>query len=515
MKKVKTLTAVCLLAAASAVSTTAQPAGKKTLIELYVMSHCPYGVQAENGLFPALKALGDSVDLNLAYIADETPGAVGKPAVFNSMHGPNEAEEDIRQLCARKLHPDKWLDYVLALNTDISADWKPAAAKAGLDPKELENCFSSGDGKALFSESIKAAKARSANSSPTVYIDGKEYKGGRGEKSFTMALCDAMKARGQSEPEACRKALLLPDEPGTGGSGDCGNAPAPVKFNIRIVQDSGCNECGPTLLDALKQRHPAAVVTQIEASSPEGKALIARHGARALPLYVLDKEVEKENGFSDLLNSFYGKSAGGYVIKPGPDTYTPAVRLDRAVNPRQLDMFVDALSPFAARVESELFTLLSNPMFKDLTFSMHFIVQESVKADPLPGGHKSDGVRAASLDEMSDVSAGPLTSWSGEAGVRESLLQACLFQHVSFGNYIAYLGCRNVSLGDVNRSAACLKPDAVIEKCIGGGEGESLLRHDAETVRKLEINTSAAVLWENRYGPFGWHAVDLRRLLVQ
>ncbi len=511
MKKIKTLTAVCLLAAVSAA---AQPAdNKKALVELYVMSQCPYGVQAENGLFPALKALGDSVDLSLAYIAEETPGADGKPAGFQSMHGPGEAEENIRQLCARKLYPGKWLDYVLAYNTDIKADWKPAAVKAGLDSQKLEACSSSEEGKKMFSESIKAAKARKANSSPTIYIEGKEYRGGRGVKSFTLALCNAMKTRGQEEPEACRKALLLPDEPVAGGSGDCGNAPPPVKFNIQVVKESGCGECAPTLLDALKLKHPAAVVKQVEASSPEGKALLALHGARALPLYVLDKEVEKENSFSELLNSYYGKSADGYVIKPGPDTYMPTVRLDRVVKPRQLDLYVDVLSPLTAKAESELFSLLSDPMFKDLTFSMHFIVQEGVKADPLPGSQKAGGVRAASLKEMADVSPGPLISGSGEAGVQESLLQACLFQHVSFGNYIAYLACRNVSLSDSNRSAACLKPDKVIEKCVKEGEGESFLRQDAKTVRELEINTSAAVLWENRYGPFSWQGVDLRRLL--
>jgi len=68
-------------------------------------------------------------------------------------------------------------------------------------------------------------------------------------------------------------------------------------------------------------------------------------------------------------------------------------------------------------------------------------------------------------------------------------------------------------LGDASRSSACIKPDETIAKCVSGGEGESLLRQDAKTERELGINTSAAVLWENRYGPFGWHEVDLRRLL--
>ena len=66
------IAACCLLASA------ARAADKKLPVELYVMSSCPYGVQAENGLFPALKALGDTVDLTLGFIGDETTGAAGK-----------------------------------------------------------------------------------------------------------------------------------------------------------------------------------------------------------------------------------------------------------------------------------------------------------------------------------------------------------------------------------------------------------------------------------------------------
>jgi len=433
------------------------------------------------------------------------------------MHGPNEVQEDIRQLCARKYYSGKWMNYVLAYNANIKADWKPAAIKAGLAPEKLAACVTSGEGKALLSESIKTSRARNARNSPTIYINGKAYTGGRGVKSFTLAICSALKARGQQEPEACRKALLLPDEPAAAGGGNgCGDA-APVKFNVRIVTEGACSECEPTLMDAIKQKHPAAVISKVEASSPEGKALIAEHGASSLPLYILGKEVEQEKNFPAFLGSFYGKSGGGYIIKSRPDTYTPSIHLDRALNRHHMDIFVDPLSPLTAKAEDELFTVLRYSKFKDLTFSMHFLVWEGVKADSGPVNQKAEnqaeGIRSASLKEMAEVSAGPLTSAQGAAGVQESLLQACLFQHASFGNYLSYLFCRNSDLMDNNRAGVCLEQSDVIKKCVEGGKGERLLRQDAKTVRELGVKTSGAVLWENRYGPFEWNKADLRRLV--
>ena len=48
-----------------------------------------------------------------------------------------------------------------------------------------------------------------------------------------------------------------------------------------------------------------------------------------------------------------------------------------------------------------------------------------------------------------------------------------------------------------------------------GGEGRGLLRQDARLARELGINESVAILWENRYGPFGWHEVDWKALLEE
>jgi hypothetical protein len=277
-----------------------------------------------------------------------------------------------------------------------------------------------------------------------------------------------------------------------------------------VVREAACRACELTLLDAFKTRHPGATVKLVEAQSAEGQALIAKHHVRTLPLYVLDKKVESDGDFRTLLDKYYAKSAGQYIVRPGPDTFMPTVLLDRPRAPRHLDIFVEALSSFGTQAEVELARYLARQAPQDVTLSLHFITQESVAADGAAAVSAPEGqARSASLRELDRAAAVELTSRQGEDGVQESLRQACLFQHASMGVYFAYLDCLNAGMA----SAACLRGDAAVKQCMAGGEGRGLLRQDARLAQELGINESIAILWENRYGPFGWNEVDWKALL--
>ena len=488
----------------------AHAAGAKLKVELYVMSQCPYGVQAENGVIPAVKALNKSVDLELAYIASETPAVAGSTdtkAQFQSLHGPGEVAEDLRQLCVRQYYPKTYLDFILERDKDVnSPDWGAAVKRAGGDAVQIAACADGAQGAALLSQSMRAAQARKAEGSPTIYIAGQPYRGGRGEKAFTLALCAALKTPDAEEAKACVRARSLPDDPaGAGGA-------VPAAFDVWVVRDPACRACEPTLLDALKTRHPAATVKLVEAQSAEGRALIAKHRARALPLYVLDKKVESDGNFRALLDQYYAKSADQYIVRPGLDTFLPTVWLDRPRAPRHLDVFVEALSSFGTQAVVELARYLAQKAPEDVTLSLHFIVQESATADGAAAVSAPEGkLRSASLGELGRETPGELTSRRGEDGVQESLRQACLFQHASMAAYFSYLDCLNGGAA----SAACLRGDAAVKRCMEGGEGRGLLRQDARLARELGINESVAILWENRYGPFGWHEVDWKALLEE
>ncbi|MBI4422780.1 MAG: hypothetical protein HY554_03585 [Elusimicrobia bacterium] len=190
----KPLAAAIVAIAVAAGSASQAPAAEsgKISVDLYVMSLCPFGVQAENGIFPAAKALRERVDLQLHFIGQEGPGADGKPA-FTALHGEPEVRENIRQVCAMELFADRYMDYILERNKSYKGiDWRTPAKAAGIDANKLEACFKGSQGEALYRKNLEAARKRGADASPTIDIDGQPYTRARSQGWVTVALCEAM-----------------------------------------------------------------------------------------------------------------------------------------------------------------------------------------------------------------------------------------------------------------------------------------------------------------------------------
>lgn len=525
-------------------------------LDLYVMSQCPWGVKAENVIIPAVKSLSPFVALNLHFIASEQPSPDGDPAkaTFTALHGQPEVQENIRQLCAKRHFPDAYLDYILERNANVQdPNWQQAAAKAGLDPTVLEECAAGAEGAKLLSDDIKAHEARGARSSPTIDINGTPYTGPRGLRSITLAICDALKARGIASPEACAKAEAMPPDPvpaaagcgggaaqppgmaqgGCGGgapaAGGCGAAaaagagaafqgaavqPSPIAFDLRVVVDSRCRLCEPHLLDSLKTFYPAARVVTLEAGSKEGQRLIEQVKAVGLPLYVLDGAIEQAANFAHLKSTFE-KVGDVYVVRP--DVAMPTVHLRRERRPHHLDAFVTSLAPLTAQAEWQLMRFFHEAAPDDLTFSMHYIVQEA--AQPGPGPHPAPGaadgsVRAAGVKELGASSPGPILSLGGPQELAESRRQACLFQHAPMGDFFKYIACRSQDLANQALAESCLVMPDEVKQCLEGPEGEALLRQDAAMARSLGIVAGPMVLWENRYGPFNFYELTSLKSLV-
>jgi len=503
----------------------------KIKFDLYVMSICPYGITAENGAFPAIKSLAEYVDFNLLFIGGQAPGPDGMPT-FTALHGEPETQENIRQVCAMKLTPDKYMDYILARNKAgvRSPDWKGAATAAGLDAAKIakiEECAKGPQGAAWYSKSIEASTARGANSSPTIDIAGKPFTGGRSEAAVSVAICDAIAAGGTPPPAVCATARLAAAkepaasagsgcEPAAAGGGQpADTAPKPAVFDITVVTEESCKACAPTLLDNMAGLHPAAKLRTVDASSKDGKDLIKLHRAKTLPLYVLESKVEQDPNFTRLLPVAYYKSHDSYLIRQGPTNYFPSVQLNRPRVPRRLDVFLESHSLASVQAEADLIQFLTQEAnaLKDLTISFHFLVSEAIEdaAATAPGGGGS--VRVATLADLSGGAEGALVSARGEGEIEENVRQLCLFQHHSIGPLFTYLTCRNRSLSDLDSAQRCLTPGKEVKRCMETQEGKNLLRQDARLSKELGLSRAPVFLWENRYGPFGFNETDWRSML--
>jgi len=138
------------------------------VLELFVMSQCPYGVMAENKIIEARKAgkLPKDKEIKIRYIVNYDAAS----DTFSSLHGQAEWEEDARQLVIAKYFPEKFWDY-LEVRNDMyqSKRWDLAAKEVGLKPKKIEKLMD--EGKAMLKE--EAQHAAGVNASPTFLWEGK------------------------------------------------------------------------------------------------------------------------------------------------------------------------------------------------------------------------------------------------------------------------------------------------------------------------------------------------------
>ncbi|MYC78517.1 thioredoxin domain-containing protein [Candidatus Poribacteria bacterium] len=150
--------------------------GKPTL-ELFVMSYCPYGVQAEEKLLPIVKEFGDEIEFKLQFIAREKKESSAQDITpFTSLHGYPEVAENIRQLLIAQEYPNRYLDYILCRGKKLDKSWENCAEKHGIDVAKIQALFDSPEAEQLFRENITRAAELGIKASPTILVDGHQFR---------------------------------------------------------------------------------------------------------------------------------------------------------------------------------------------------------------------------------------------------------------------------------------------------------------------------------------------------
>ncbi|MFH1375473.1 MAG: hypothetical protein ABIH35_02265 [Patescibacteria group bacterium] len=178
----------------------------KPLVELFVMSHCPFGTQAEKGIIPAIEALGDKVDFQLKF-------------VYYAMHGKEEVDEQIRQYAIQKNYPDKFLPYLKEFLKDGKSG--DALKAAEIDVMELAGHISAADEEFAATQNLEdetsyvngnpqfnTHKADNdkygVGGSPTLIVNGKVIEGAsRAPSGMLETICNAF----VQAPEECSTEL--------------------------------------------------------------------------------------------------------------------------------------------------------------------------------------------------------------------------------------------------------------------------------------------------------------------
>jgi len=176
-------------------------------VELFVMSHCPYGLQVEKAILPAVKLLGDRIKFNVRFCN-------------YAMHGKAEIDEELLQYCIQKEQGDKYINYLACFLNE--GDTEFCLRNESIDEPALRACISETDKTYAVSENYndtskwfmkkypkididKALNDRyGVKASPTLVVNSKiveDYE--RTPAGLLSAICSGFKDR----PKDCGKSL--------------------------------------------------------------------------------------------------------------------------------------------------------------------------------------------------------------------------------------------------------------------------------------------------------------------
>ncbi len=177
------------------------PKTAKPVVELFVMSHCPYGTQIEKGMIPVIETLKNKADIQIKF-------------VDYSMHGAKELQEELNQFCIQKEQSTKYISYLKCFLK--AGDSATCLTENKIDAKKLSACTAKTDkqfsvttgtekkGSYPVVNLFKADNAKyNVGGSPTLIVNGVESQSGRDAASLLTTVCSAF----TTQPEECKTKL--------------------------------------------------------------------------------------------------------------------------------------------------------------------------------------------------------------------------------------------------------------------------------------------------------------------
>lgn len=171
------------------------------MLEAYVVSRCPYGLQMQRAIAEAVKTQPQlSSYVTVKYIGSVAGGKI------TSMHGDEEAQENLRQICIREEQPAKYWDYVSCQMQ--SGDTSGCEPSVGVDSGKLGACVSdSNRGLAYAKKDFDLNGQYGITGSPTLILGGSTVSessfGGRSADAVKSIVCAAF----NSAPGFCSEQL--------------------------------------------------------------------------------------------------------------------------------------------------------------------------------------------------------------------------------------------------------------------------------------------------------------------
>lgn len=182
------------------------PKSDKPEVELFVMSHCPYGTQMEKGMVPVMETLKDKANIKIKF-------------VNYIMHAAVEKDDNLVQYCIDKEDNSKYTGFLKCFLA--SGNSASCMSSTGVNESKVKNCIAATDKQFKITEAFNDRtlwatgsfppfnihdaenKKYAVQGSPTLVINGKTVETNRDSASLLATVCGAF----NNAPEECNTKL--------------------------------------------------------------------------------------------------------------------------------------------------------------------------------------------------------------------------------------------------------------------------------------------------------------------
>ena len=194
---------------------------QKPVLEAFVVSYCPFGSQMQRILAEIVKNIPELVkNIKIEYMGQVQDGKI------SSMHGEEEAQENLTQICLREEENSKYFSYLSCFLK--KGDNEGCLKEIGVDQEKLEGCKNDESrGLTYAQRDFDLEDEYKITGSPTLILNGQRISefdfGGRTAEAVKTLLCCGF----ENESASCEK-TLTEEESATGfsetyGSGESGS----------------------------------------------------------------------------------------------------------------------------------------------------------------------------------------------------------------------------------------------------------------------------------------------------
>lgn len=346
----------------------AEEVESRPVYDLYIMSQCPYGIQALSSFVEFVKMF-KKIDWNIQFI-----GNVDNDTVLSSLHGKEEVEDEQIWLAVKHNYPERWLEF-LELRSKSFVPTESILQKMKIDMEKIEKWIALNGRQELTSHYQRSSRLN-IKASPTLLLNNTPL-----ELQITrdrLAKYHCGKIDGSSTE--CRKLPECLDDSDCKKKGKIGRCSenkkcvfqdaVPFTFTV-LTADSTFQHPENSIIATTEDLFSGVKVKVVTLSSAEGKQIVSKFNPDALPFYLFSREVKQAYNFTSVESGLIEKN-GSLIFKDGIVSRNYLVKR----NQRKGDMIL-FIDPFFPQIQ-----LIVDSFLSDSTILQNSTIQPAFFHDP-------------------------------------------------------------------------------------------------------------------------------------